>query len=375
MKILIAPDSYKGCLGSLEVAMAMTKGIKAISADIETVSIPFADGGEGTVEAMLAGAGGRIVKARVTGPLGDKIDSFYGILDDGHTAVIEMAAASGLALVPEDSLNPMLTTTYGTGELIRMAMDAGCTDIIIGVGGSATNDCGTGMAQALGVVFYDEDKNALSGCGRTLNEIHSYDDTGLDPRVRNTNITVACDVDNPLYGEKGAAHVYSPQKGADEIMIKILDEGLENLNSIVNNHCGIDMNSIKGSGAAGGLAGGLVAFTGAKLEKGINIVSDVCRLDDKMKEADLALTGEGRTDYQTAFGKVPAGIAESAARFNVPVICISGSLGKGYEEIFNIGITAAFSISQGPGSLEDSMKNAAEYIERTTRNIVAVYMK
>ncbi|HPJ22326.1 MAG TPA: glycerate kinase, partial [Clostridia bacterium] len=263
MKILIAPDSYKGCLGSLEVAMAMTKGIKAISADIETVSIPFADGGEGTVEAMLAGAGGRIVKARVTGPLGDKIDSFYGILDDGHTAVIEMAAASGLALVPEDSLNPMLTTTYGTGELIRMAMDAGCTDIIIGVGGSATNDCGTGMAQALGVVFYDEDKNVLSGCGRTLNEIHSYDDTGLDPRVRNTNITVACDVDNPLYGEKGAAHVYSPQKGADEIMIKILDEGLENLNSIVNNHCGIDMNSIKGSGAAGGLAGGLVAFTGA----------------------------------------------------------------------------------------------------------------
>lgn len=375
MKILIAPDSYKGCLGSLEVAMAMTKGIKAISADIETVSIPFADGGEGTVEAMLAGAGGRIVKARVTGPLGDKIDSFYGILDDGHTAVIEMAAASGLALVPEDSLNPMLTTTYGTGELIRMAMDAGCTDIIIGVGGSATNDCGTGMAQALGVVFYDEDKNALSGCGRTLNEIHSYDDTGLDPRVKKTNITVACDVDNPLYGEKGAAHVYAPQKGADEIMIEILDEGLENLNSIVNNHCGIDMNSIKGSGAAGGLAGGLVAFTGAKLEKGINIVSDVCRLDDKMKEADLALTGEGRTDFQTAFGKVPAGIAESAARFNVPVICISGSLGKGYEEIFNIGITAAFSISQGPGSLEDSMKNAAEYIEKTTRNIVAVYMK
>ena len=375
MKILIAPDSYKGCLGSLEVAMAMTKGIKAISADIETVSIPFADGGEGTVEAMLAGAGGRIVKARVTGPLGDKIDSFYGILDDGHTAVIEMAAASGLALVPEDSLNPMLTTTYGTGELIRMAMDAGCTDIIIGVGGSATNDCGTGMAQALGVVFYDEHKNALSGCGRTLNEIHSYDDTGLDPRVKKTNITVACDVDNPLYGEKGAAHVYAPQKGADEIMIEILDEGLENLNSIVNNHCGIDMNSIKGSGAAGGLAGGLVAFTGAKLEKGINIVSDVCRLDDKMKEADLALTGEGRTDFQTAFGKVPAGIAESAARFNVPVICISGSLGKGYEEIFNIGITAAFSISQGPGSLEDSMKNAAEYIEKTTRNIVAVYMK
>ena len=186
---------------------------------------------------------------------------------------------------------------------------------------------------------------------------------------------MACDVDNPLYGEKGAAHVYAPQKGADEIMIEILDEGLENLNSIVNNHCGIDMNSIKGSGAAGGLAGGLVAFTGAKLEKGINIVSDVCRLDERMKEADLALTGEGRTDFQTAFGKVPAGIAESAAKFNVPVICISGSLGKGYEEIFNIGITAAFSISQGPGSLEDSMKNAAEYIEKTTRNIVAVYMK
>lgn len=375
MKILVAPDSYKGCLSSLEVSKAMSKGIKAVSKDIEIVSIPFADGGEGTVDAMLAGAGGRLVNTRVTGPLGSQIDSFFGILDDDHTAVIEMAAASGLALVPKESMNPMETTTYGTGELILKALDSGCTDIIIGVGGSATNDGGTGMAQALGVVFYNKEGHELSRGGKILNEIHSYDSSGLDARIKNVHITVASDVDNPFYGEKGAAYVYAPQKGADEAMVRALDHGLRNLNEVIKKKNGLDVNAIAGAGAAGGLAGGLVAFIGARLEKGIRIVSEVCKIDEKMKDANLALTGEGQTDYQTAFGKVPAGVAESAYKFNVPVVCISGSLGRGYEEIFKIGISAAFSISPGPGTLDDSIRNAAEYIEKTTRNVVAVYMK
>ena len=219
MKILIAPDSYKGCLSSLEVANAMTRGIKRVSVDIDVVSIPFADGGEGTVEAMLAGAGGKLISTKVTGPLGNQIDSFYGILEDGKTAVIEMAAASGLALVPKDSMNPLETTTYGTGQLILCALGKGCTEIIVGVGGSATNDGGTGMAQALGVVFFDKDGKELTQGGKILNKIVSYDDSGLDKRIKNVNITVACDVDNPFYGKRGAAYVYAPQKGADSKMI------------------------------------------------------------------------------------------------------------------------------------------------------------
>ncbi len=324
MKILIAPDSFKGCLTSLEVAKAMKKGIEAISKEIEIVSVPFADGGEGTVEAMLAGAGGRLVKTRVTGPLGFEIDSFYGILEDDHTAVIEMAAASGLALIPVKSMNPMETTTYGTGELILKAVESGCTNIIIGVGGSATNDGGTGMAQALGVTFYDKENRKLSRGGKILSKIHSYDSNELDPRIKDVNITVACDVENPFYGEKGAAFVYAAQKGADQKMILELDAGLRNLSSIIYKQEGLDVNKIPGSGAAGGLAGGLVAFAGASLEKGINIVSKVCHIDEKMKNSNLAITGEGQTDYQTAYGKVPAGVAQSALKYRVPVICISG---------------------------------------------------
>jgi len=374
MKIVAAPDSYKGCLSAIEVARAMERGIKRADSKIEVVSIPFADGGEGTVEAMLFGAGGHIETTTVTGPLGDEIESFFGILEDGSTAVIEMAAASGLSLVPESMRNPMETTTYGTGQLILKAMDSGCRKIIVGVGGSSTNDGGTGMAEALGIKFFDKEAQSLLGKGKNLCKIKSFDRTGIDKRIYETEIIVACDVDNPFYGSKGAACIYAAQKGADDEMIKELDAGLFNLSSLIKATDGFDINEIPGAGAAGGLAGGLVAFAGAKLEKGIDIISKVCRLDERIKEADLVITGEGQTDYQTAFGKVPAGVAESAMRFRVPVLCISGSLGKGYEDILNLGVTAAFSIAPGPVSLNESMEKAAEYIENTTRSLVSLWL-
>lgn len=374
MNILIAPDSYKGCLSATEVAKAMELGIKSLSSDIETISIPFADGGEGTVEAIISGAGGEIVKTKVTGPLGNQTDSFFGILDDKLTAVIEMAAASGLSLVPDHLKNPMETTTFGTGELVIKALDIGCENIIIGVGGSATNDCGTGLARALGVSFYDKNRKELKNGGKILANIASYDTSGLDKRIKTANIIVACDVDNPLYGTNGAAYVYAGQKGADEAVIKSLDKGLMNINDIVLKQDSLNMHEIPGSGAAGGLAGGLVAFTGAKLENGFDIVSKVCNLDSKIQASSLIITGEGQTDFQTAFGKVPVGIAQLAKKHGIPVFCISGSFGKGYEKVYDLGINSVFSISNGPSTLENLINNASQYIMDATRNAVSAWL-
>ncbi len=374
MKIIIAPDSYKGCMSAVKVAAFMEEGVLKALSNPEIVKIPVADGGEGTVSAMIIGAGGRLVHTKATGPLRNEIDSFFGILADGKTAVIEMAAASGLELVPENHRNPLNTTTFGTGELILAALNKGCTDIILGVGGSATTDCGMGMAQALGVVFYDSERKPLSYGGRYMNDIKFYDDSGIDPRVRKTNIRVACDVTNPLYGKRGAAYVYSTQKGASPRQIRHLDDGLRNIASVINELSGLDISGIPGSGAAGGLAGGLVAFTGATLEKGIDIVTGICNFSHKLKGASLVLTGEGNTDHQTTFGKVPVGIAALAAKESVPVICISGKLSPGYEEIYDLGITAAFSITPGPVSLEDALKNASENLVSTTYNIIKTFI-
>lgn len=374
MKIIIAPDSYKDNLSALAVAQCMEAGLLKACKDFEIIKIPIADGGEGTVEAILAGAGGKVVRTKVTGPLRNEIDSFFGILDDGKTAVIEMSAASGLELVPFHRRNPMNTTTYGTGELILAALDAGCTDIIIGVGGSSTNDGGMGMAQALGVVFFDKERKPLSYGGRFLNDIAFYDDNGIDSRIKNTRITVACDVTNPLYGENGAAYVYASQKGASQRQIRILDEGLKNFAKVIKDISAIDIGFLPGSGAAGGLAGGLVAFTGAKLKKGIDIVIEICNLHQHLENADLILTGEGKTDAQTAYGKVPVGIAKAAKKHNVPVICISGSLGKGYENVYNEGIDAVFSICPGPIDLKTAFENAETNITYTTFGIARLLL-
>ncbi|MBN2558153.1 MAG: glycerate kinase, partial [Clostridia bacterium] len=295
----------------------------------------------------------------------NEIDSFFGILADGRTAVIEMAAASGLMLVPKNHRNPMNTTTYGTGQLMLKAIEHGCADIIIGVGGSATNDGGMGMAQALGIVFFDAARKPLSYAGRHMGRIKYYVDTGLDHRIRKANITVACDVTNPFYGESGAAYVYARQKGAGSRQVRALDKGLRNMAMVIKETSGFDVNMIAGAGAAGGLAGGLAAFAGAKLKKGFDIVADACRLEEHIRDADLVVTGEGMTDAQTAFGKAPAGVAAIAKKYNVPVICISGSLGDGYEDVYKEGISAVFSICPGPMSLQESIKNAGKFISAT----------
>ena len=374
MKIIIAPDSYKDCLNASDVADFMEAGVLKVLTDPQIIKIPIADGGEGTVKAIITGAGGRIVNTKTTGPLRNEIDSFFGVLADGETAVIEMASASGLELVPHNQRNPLNTTTFGTGQLILAALDEGCKKIIIGVGGSATTDCGMGMAQALGVVFYDSDRKPLSYGGRHMNDVKYYDDSLLDPRINKAEIKVACDVTNPLFGKRGAAYVYSAQKGASARQIRHLDDGLRNISTVIQETSGTDISCIPGSGAAGGLAGGLMAFTGAALVKGIELVTDACHFSEKVKDADLVLTGEGSTDSQTAFGKVPVGIASLAKKHLVPVICISGALGKGYETVYEKGIDAVFGIAPVPMSLDDSIKNAGQNITDTTYNVIKTYI-
>lgn len=374
MKIIIAPDSYKGCMSAIKVASHMEEGVLKALVNPEIIKIPIADGGEGTVAAMITGANGIYVYTKVTGPLRNEIESFFGILADGKTAVIEMAAASGLEQVPKHRQNPLNTTTFGTGELILAALDEGCSEIIIGVGGSATTDCGMGMAQALGVVFYDSNRTPLSYGGRFMSEVKYYDDSALDSRLKKANIKVACDVDNPLFGKRGAAYIYSSQKGASQRQIKQLDDGLRNISAVINEISGIDISLIPGSGAAGGLAGGLVAFAGAKLSRGVDIIANACNLSEKVKNADLVLTGEGATDSQTVFGKVPVGIASIAKRENVPVVCISGSLEEGYESVYEKGIDAVFSIASGPITLNESIKNAGKNITDTTFNVIKAFI-
>ena len=309
MKVIIAPDSFKGNLTAVEVANHIEKGVLSAGPDIIVRKIPVADGGEGTVDAMITGAGGNKVHTRVNGPLMDEIDSFFGVLGDGKTAVIEMATASGLTLVPPGKMNPLETTTYGVGQLILAALDMGCSKIIIGLGGSSTNDGGMGMAQALGAVFYDENMKPLGIGGKYTGLVRSVDLSMLDRRLSSTNVIAACDVSNPLCGPNGASAVFGPQKGATPEMVKFLDSSLLNYGSVLEGVTGKKIVSVPGSGAAGGLGAGLLAFAGAVMKPGIEIVLDSCDAENHIMDSDLVITGEGKTDAQTAFGKVPAGIA------------------------------------------------------------------
>ncbi|MGB9808575.1 MAG: glycerate kinase [Caldanaerobacter sp.] len=372
MKILLAPDSFKGSLSSKEVCHAMENGIKRVI-DAEIISIPIADGGEGTVEALVYAVGGEIIKSDVTGPLGEKVEAFYGILKDG-TAVIEMAACAGLYLVPEEKRNPLKTTTYGVGELIKLALDRGCRKFIIGIGGSATNDGGVGMAQALGVKFLDKDGNEIGFGGGELHKIEKIDISSIDKRIYESEFIVASDVDNPLCGEKGSSYVYGPQKGATPEMIKILDENLKHLAYVTKKVIDKDYSEVPGAGAAGGLGFGLMAFLGAKLKRGIEIIIETTRLEEKIKEVDLVITGEGNTDFQTAFGKAPAGIAKLAKKYNKPVIILSGGLGKDYKSLYDIGVTALFSITNKPMSLEEAMESAYQLISDRMEDIIRVFL-
>lgn len=370
MRILIAPDSFKGSLSAVAVADAIEQGLRKVVLAADIKKIPMADGGEGTVEAIITAVGGDIHHQKVIGPLGEEVKAFFGVLGDGATAVIEMAAASGLPLVPEDKRNPMNTTTYGTGQLIRAAMDKGCNRVIIGIGGSATNDGGVGMAQALGVKFYDAEGRVIDGFGgKVLEHIAHIDINDMDKRVKDVDITVACDVTNPLCGPSGAAAIYGPQKGATPEMVEELDRGLANLAVVIKKDLGIDIKDMPGAGAAGGLGAGLVAFLGASLKPGMDIMIDVTHMDELVSQYDLVITGEGRTDEQTVFGKVPVGVASVAKRHDKPVVCLSGSLGDGAERVYEHGVDALFSIIDRPMDLAAAMSHTAELLEHSAISI------
>ena len=372
MRVVVAPDSYKGSVSAVGVAAALERGVLRVFQQAEVRKIPIADGGEGTVEALVTATGGKIRQERVRGPLGEAVEAYWGILGDGETAVIEMAAASGLPLVPQERRDPRITTTYGTGELIRAALDAGLRRIIIGIGGSATNDGGTGMAQALGAKFLAADGTELPPGGGALAKLKTMDLSGLDSRLAATEITVACDVDNPLCGSRGASAVFGPQKGATPAMVAELDSALAHFAECARAATERDVADLAGAGAAGGLGAGLLFFTPAKLRPGVEIVLEAVKFADVVKEAAFVITGEGRTDFQTAYGKAPVGVAKVAKQFGVPVFCISGGLGDGADDVLAQGIDATMSICSRPLSLEECMRDGATLIEEAAARLCRI---
>lgn len=372
MHIVVAPDSYKGSLSAVAVAEAMEKGILSVFPDAKVTKVPIADGGEGTVEALIAGAGGKIIQQEVTGPLGETVDAYWGILGDGKTGVIEMAAASGLTLIPEQKRDPLVTTTFGTGQLIRAALDRGIRRLIIGIGGSATNDGGAGMAEALGVQFLDDAGAKLPHGGASLARLAFIDLSGLDPRLKETEILVACDVNNPLCGLKGASAVYGPQKGASPEMVDELDKALKHYAWVAKLATCRDVADIPGAGAAGGLGAGLMFFTHAQLRSGVNIVLEATGFSNIVQHADLVITGEGNTDLQTTHGKAPVGVARVARQFDVPVVCLSGGLGKGSEAVLELGVDALMSIVAGPASMDECIASARELLQDASARICRI---
>ncbi|CAM6422562.1 glycerate 2-kinase [Leclercia adecarboxylata] len=371
MKIVIAPDSYKESLSATEVARAIEKGFREIFPDAEYVSVPVADGGEGTVEAMIAATNGTMQHVVVTGPLGESVNACWGISGDGVTAFIEMAAASGLALVPPAQRNPLVTTSRGTGELILAALDKGARNIIIGIGGSATNDGGAGMVQALGAKLTDANGTDIGHGGGSLMALNNIDISALDPRLKTCAIRVACDVSNPLIGEQGASHIFGPQKGATEATIQELDKNLSHYADVINTALRIDVKNVPGAGAAGGMGAALMAFLGAELKSGIEIVTQALNLEEHIHDCTWVVTGEGRLDSQSIHGKVPVGVARVASKYHKPVIGIAGSLTSDVGIVHQYGIDAVFSVLTSISTLEEAFRGAFDNIYRASRNIAA----
>ena len=363
MKIVVAPDSFKGSLSAVEVAKSIEVGIKKVFPRAKVIKVPLADGGEGTVEALVEGVpGSKVIKQEVTGPRGEKVKAFFGILGGGKRAVIEMAAASGLPLVKENKRNPLITTTYGTGELIKAALDYGSQEIIVGIGGSATCDGGAGAVQALGVKLLDREHHQIGFGGGELRRIKEIDLSSLDRRIRKSKIIIASDVANPLCGRRGAAYVYAPQKGATKKMVEELESNLSYYADKILEKLGKKVKTLPGSGAAGGLGAGLIAFLDAKVEPGIELVIQVAKLEEKLKDADLVITAEGKIDAQTAFGKAPLGVAKLAKRHNLPVVAIGGSVSDDAHLLHRRGIDALFSIIRYPLDLSQAMERARELL-------------
>lgn len=374
MKVVIAPQSFKGSLSAAEVANAIAEGVGRAAPESDVTLLPLADGGEGTVDALVTATGGRTMTATVTGPLGETVNAAWGILGDGATAVIEMAAASGIMLVPQERLDPLAATSRGTGELIRAALDAGCQCLIIGIGGSASNDGGAGMAQALGARLLDGKGRELPAGGAALERLREIDVTGLDERIASSSITVATDVSNPLCGQDGASQVYGPQKGASTEMCARLDAALANYASVIRRCLQTDIRDLPGAGAAGGLGAGLIAFLGATLAPGADIVSQAAGLGQHLRGAALVITGEGRLDAQTAFGKTVLGVAQRARAAGVPAVAIAGELADDLSALYDRGLTAALSTAVGPITREESMHGAAHLIAGAAEQVLRLFL-
>ncbi len=377
MKIVLAPDSFKGNLTSLQVATALEKGIRRVVPNAKCIKVPMADGGEGTVQSLVDATGGKFIRKRVKGPAGKPVSARYGILSDGKTAVIEMAEASGLPDVEgTKDKNPMKTTTYGTGQLMMDAINKGANQIILGLGGSATTDGGAGMAQALGIRFLDKRGNEIKelGAGGMLSKVASIDMSGLDSRMKKAKVTVASDVENPLCGKKGAAHVFGPQKGATLAMVTKLDANLKHFAGVIKKDLRKDVLKLKGAGAAGGLGAGLVAFTGAKLKSGVDIVVEATGLAKHLKGADLCITGEGRVDFQTAFGKTPSGVAKAARKQKVQTVAIGGGITDDARGVFEHGIDGLASACARDMSLEDAMANSKVHLANAAERVIRLVL-
>ena len=362
-KIIIIPDSFKGSASSLEVCNYIERGVLKVIKDADIIKIPIADGGEGTVESILYAAGGNIKKINVKNPEGKIIEAKYGIINK-EKAVIEMAEASGLTLIDDKTRNPLKYSTYGTGEFIKDALNNNIKEILIGIGGSATNDCGIGMANALGYKFLDKDNNELEAIAENMIKVDDIDDSNVDKRIFDIKITAACDVKNPLYGKNGATAVYGKQKGVTEESFDILDDGLKNIAKIIKEKFGKEIDYMEGAGAAGGLGGGLVAFCNAQLKSGIDAVLDIIDFESKIKDASLIITGEGAIDGQTKEGKVPVGVAKRAG--NIPVIAIVGEIREGAEIVYDLGIKSIMPLCTKAMTLEESISNTALLVENAS---------
>ncbi|KMK75118.1 glycerate kinase [Alkalihalobacillus pseudalcaliphilus] len=374
MKIVIAPDSFKGSLSAKEVAVQIEKGIKKADTKIESVLVPVADGGEGTMESLVAATDGKIIEQMVKGPLMQPVKAAYGVLGDNQTCVVEMASASGLTLIHPSERNPLLTSTYGTGELIKAALEQGYRNFILAIGGSATNDGGVGMLQALGMKLFDKEHQLIGFGGKELSRITSIDRAQFDPRIMESSFIIASDVQNPFVGPNGASYVFGPQKGATLEMVKELDHSLLRWADIIEKETGIRVHEKSGAGAAGGIGGAFQAFFPSQMRRGIDIVIEYTSLEEKLAGADLVFTGEGQIDYQTASGKTAMGVSELAKKHNIPVIVVAGSVGEGIEELYQYGITSVYSIVNAPMNLKQAISHCREYVTFTVEQIIRTYL-
>ncbi|MDQ0271900.1 glycerate kinase [Cytobacillus purgationiresistens] len=379
MKVVIAPDSFKGSLSAVEASSVMEKGIKKAFPKAETVLVPVADGGEGTMDSLVAATGGHKVEVVVTGPLQEDVKAEYGILGDKETCVIEMASASGLILVEPEKRNPLITTTFGTGELLKKAMDDGYRKFILAIGGSATNDGGAGMLQALGMRLLDESGVPVGVGGAELERIATIDNGQFDSRIEKSEFLIASDVQNPFIGPNGASFVFGPQKGATPEMVELLDHNLTSWADVIEKTTGTRLHDEPGAGAAGGIGGAFQAFFPAQMERGIDIVIRYTNFEEKIQGASCVFTGEGQCDFQTASGKTPMGVAEAAKKQGIPVFVLAGSIGKGIEELYQHGITSVHSLMKGPMSLQDAMNESHELLESAAEQVMrtfnAIYKK